>query len=126
MNDKLDSLLKKELSSVKQIFDQRGVKKGKKKKNGIDDKDSTKEITLNIIDRHYFIEERTNITKAYVFHKYPYSEDIPTKNQNMIYRKDAGWVVDNRDKSFMKSEDLVRLMLCILLRTHMMKNRSNI
>ncbi|EAY01980.1 hypothetical protein TVAG_431210 [Trichomonas vaginalis G3] len=103
-------MLEEELKQydICQIQDQR---KNSKRKNVLGCGD--KNITLNIIDGHYFIEERTNITKSFCIHKYLYGEDIPLSYQNRTYSKSKGWATDKREDRFLMSGALIRLLICI-------------
>ena len=123
----LDKMLDETLSKtyIDTIKDQRGKTKGVKRSAVLGSKKSDKatgsgkhemfdkDVVINIIDKHAFIEERTKITKSYVIHKYLYGEDIPSSYQSKTFVNGRGWRTDNRDKNFMMSGDLVRLMLCI-------------
>ena len=108
----LDELLKAELKNteIEQVHD---FRKGNKGKNVLGNKSSNKSLILNIIDNHYFLETRMPITKSYVIHKLLYNENIPSTLQTKTFEKGRGWRTNNRDKSFMMSGDLIRLIMCV-------------
>lgn len=102
----LDQMFKEEMAKVeiKQVEDQRRAKKGQ----------TLRKIKTNIIDGHYFLEERTDITYSFVIHKYLYKEEIPIEWRNKIYvEKENRWRIDNRPSRFLMSGQLISMMKAI-------------
>ena len=71
-------------------------------------------IELNLIEGHYFIEERTPYTRDYVIHKYLFKEKIGKDCEGKLYeKKKNSWRKNSKENRFLKSGDLVVMLFAI-------------